>query len=123
MRRADCLKLLAAGPVRMPDTHKAIFYLIHHKHDLAIVSELVSDAAPMRLRHYKQPLDPEPAVRIWRILEDYDPDQVYPSRIHGLNLGRMLKEYAPEHKWREVIDAMHDPVVREGAWDVLRGWA
>lgn len=123
MRRADIIKLLASGPVRMSDSHKAVFYLIHHKHDMPIVSELVSDEEPLRLRPYREPLPPTPAVRVWRLLDGYTPEQVYAARIHGLNLGNLLKQHAPEEKWAGVISAMHDPVLREAAWDVLRGWA
>lgn len=120
-RLKDILGLLEK-PQDLPDNHKAIVYLMHHKHTLAIVSTLVTPAQARPDRFTKKPPDYKYAVRRWELLADYPAEQVQASRIRGRVQAQLIEDTVDRRDWADALAKLADPIVRDTAADVLRGW-
>lgn len=120
-RLADCLKLLEK-PQDLPDNHKSLAYLMHHKHTHAIVSVLVSPAQSKPDRGQKKPPEYKHAVRRWELLADYPAEQVQAARIRGRVAASLIEDTVDRRDWPDALKEIVDPVQRDAAADVLRGW-
>lgn len=121
-RLADCLKLLAE-PKDLPDTHKAIAYLLHHKHRHAIVSFVVVQAGTPRIdRLTKRPPEDKPTIRRWEILPGYTTEQVEAARCRGRVEAAHIDATLDRKDWKAALDKIEHPLVRDTTADVLRGW-
>ena len=118
LRTEDCLKLLADGPVELPDTHRAVIYLIANKHLHAITSTLVNPGGPPR-----QPGGEErPIVRRWELLPNYTPERVQGLRVAGGVEASNIRAHAKAADWPKALASIEEPIIRDAAADRLRGW-
>lgn len=120
-READILALIAE-PKELPDTHRAIAYLMHHKHQHAIVSTLVKPGTPKVDRYAKLPPNADPTIRRWELLPGYTPQQVADARIRGRVAAAEIEHDLDRNAWVAALKKIEHPLIRDTAADVLRGW-
>lgn len=120
-RLQDCLRLLAS-PQELPDDHRSIAYLMHHKHRHAIVCTLVRPGQAWPDRFTKAPPRLAQAVRRWELLPGYEPERVEILRCQGRMEADSIRRNHDRREWPDVLAAIDEPLVRDTASDVLRGW-
>lgn len=117
-----CLQFLVE-PRELSDEHVSVASLLHHKHTHAIVSPIVKPAAYSFNRLTGLRFMVKAAVRRWELLPGYDEHQVYVHRLRGRTDAEFISAaFQDRAAWPEALQAIADPVARDTASDVLRGW-
>ena len=118
LKTENCLKLLADGPQDLPDTHRAVIYLIANKHLHAITSTLVSAGGPSSQHGGEE----QPIVRRWALLPGYTTEKVQGLRVAGGVEASNIRAHVEPAQWPKALSSIEEPIIRDAAADRLRGW-
>lgn len=116
-----CLEFLSE-PRELSDEHISVASLLHHKHTHPIIATVVRPGASSVNKLTGLAFTVRATVRRWELLPGFDEADVKSWRLRGRLDAEWIKASFPREAWPEALQAIQNPLARDTAADVLRGW-